>query len=73
MVTVLLTSAKMAITGFLKIKVFWNKGSDVIISVHDVTTKILSFDLNYSVDLVKWPKFSNGSISLEEVIITSIL
>ena len=73
MLTVLLTSAKMAITGFLKKKLFWNKSSDVIISVHDVTTKILSCDLNYGVDLVKWPKFSNSSISLGEVIITSIL
>ena len=29
-------SAKLAILGFLKVKVFWNKGYDVIITVHDV-------------------------------------
>ena len=29
-----------------KVKVFWNKGYDAIISVHDVTKKILSCDLN---------------------------
>ena len=33
--------AKMATLGLLKIKVFWNKDYDVMIYVHDVTTKIL--------------------------------
>ena len=42
MVKILMMSAKMATPGLLKIKVFWNKGYDVIISVHDVTNKILS-------------------------------
>ena len=37
-------SAKWAALGFLKIKVFWIEGYDVIISVHDVTNKILSRD-----------------------------
>ena len=32
-------------------KVFSSKGYDVIISVHDVTSKILSRDSNYIVDL----------------------
>ena len=32
-------SAKMTTPGFLKIKVFWNKGYDARISVHDVPTK----------------------------------
>ena len=36
MVTILLFSAKMVT---LKIKVFWHKGYDVMISVNDVTTK----------------------------------
>ena len=63
-------SAKLATLGLLKIKVFWNKGYDVIISVHDVTNKILSRDSNYIVDVVM---FSNSSISMREVIITSIL
>ena len=48
-------SAKMATPGLLKIKVFWNKGYDVIISVHDVINKILSRDSNYIVDVVMWP------------------
>ena len=37
-----------------------------------VTNKILSRDSNYIVDLVMSPKFGNSSISLREVIITSI-
>ena len=73
MVTILMMSAKMATLGLLKIKVFWNKGYDVIISVHDVTNKILLRDSNYIVDVVMWPKFGNSSISMREVIIMSIL
>ena len=73
MVAILMMSAKMATLGLLKIKVFWNKGYDVIISVHDVTNKILSRDSNYIIDVVMWPKFGNSSISIREVIITSIL
>ena len=66
-------SAKMATPDLLKITVFWNKGYDVIIPVDDVTNKILSRDSNYIVDVVMWPKFGNSSISMREVIITSIL
>ena len=66
-------SAKMATSAFLKIKLFWNKGYDVITYVHDVTNKILPRDSNYVVDVVMWPKFGNCSISLREVIISSIL
>ena len=44
MVTILMMSAKIATPGLLKVKVFRNKGYDVIISVHDVTNKILSCD-----------------------------
>ena len=46
---------------------------DVIVSVHDVNKKILSCDSNYIVDVVMWQKFGNSSISMTEVIITSIL
>ena len=53
--------------------VFWNKDYDVITSVCDVTNKILSLDSNYIVDVVMWLKFGNSSISMREVIITSIL
>ena len=73
MVTILMIPAKMANPGLPKIKVLWNKGYDVIIPAHDVTNKILSCDSNYFVDAVMWPKFGNSSISVREVIITSIL
>ena len=73
MVTILMMSAKITTPGLLKIRVFWNDGYDVIISVHDVTNKILSRDSNYIVDVVMWPKFGNSSISMREVIITSIV
>ena len=66
-------SAKMATPGLLKITVFWNKGYDVIISLDDVTNKILWHDSNYIVDVFMWPKFGNSSISMREVITTSIL
>ena len=70
MVIIVMMPAKIATLGLLKIKVFWNKGFDVIISVRDVTNKILSYDSNYIVDVVK---FGNSSISMREVIITSNL
>ena len=73
MVTILMMSAKMATLVLLRIKVFWNKSYDVITYLHDVANKILSYDSNYFVDVVMWPKFGNSSISLREVIITSIL
>ena len=66
-------SAKMASPGLLKITVFWNKDYDVIISVDDVTNKILSRDSNYIVDVFMRLKFGNYSISMREVITTSIV
>ena len=65
--------AKMATPGLLKITVFWNKGYDVIIFVYDVTKKFLSRDSNYTVDVFMWPQFGNCSISMREVLTTSIL
>ena len=59
MVEFLMMSAKLATLGLLKIKVFWNKGYEVITSVSDVTNEILSRDSDYIVDLVMWPKFGN--------------
>ena len=38
-------SAKLATPGLLKIKIFKNKGFDVIIVDYDVTNKMLSHDL----------------------------
>ena len=72
MFAVLMTSAKMATLGCLKEKVFWSKVNDVKSSVQDVTNKILSRDSNYITDVVIWSKSGNYSISLREVIITSI-
>ena len=65
--------AKAATPSLLKVKVFWNKGYDVIIYVHNVTNKNLSRDSNYIVDVVMLPKFDSSSISMREVIIISIL
>ena len=52
MITILMMSAKMATPSFLKLKVFSSKGYYVIISVHDVTNKVLSVDSNYILDAV---------------------
>ena len=63
----------MATPGLLEKTVFWNKGYDVIISFDDVTNKILSRDSIYILDMFMWPKFGNCTISMREVITTSIL
>ena len=63
----------MATPGLFKIKVFWNKGYDVTISVDDAINKILWHDSNCIVDVFMWPKFGNCSISMRKVITTSIL
>ena len=69
MVKILMMSAKISTPGLLKTRIFWNNGYDVIISVHDVTNKILSRDSNYIVDVVMLPKFGNSNISMWEVIL----
>ena len=61
------------ISGFLKITVFWNKGYDVITPVDNVMRKKLSRDSIYIADEFMWPKFVNSSISMKEVITTSVL
>ena len=66
-------TAKMAGPGPLKIMVLLNKGYDVIISVNDVTNRILWDDSNYIVDVIMWTRFSNSSISMREAITTSTL
>ena len=66
-------SAKMATLDLLKIKLFWNKNSDVIVSVDDVTNKIVPCDLYYIVDVIMRPKFGNSSTYMREVVMTSIL
>ena len=66
-------SATMATPGLLQITVFWNEGYDIITFVDDVANKILSRDSNHFVDVFMWTKFGNCSISMREVITTSIL
>ena len=73
MVSILMMLGNMATVALLNIKIFWNKGYDVIFLVHDANKKILSIDSNYIVDLVIWPKFGNSSTSIREIIITSLL
>ena len=67
MVAVLMVSAKLATLSVFKIKVFWNKEDQVIIYAPDVTSKVLSRDSNYIVDMVMRSKLG----SIKEVAITS--
>ena len=55
MVTILMMLAKMATLGLDKTKIFWKKGYSVIIFVNDITSRILSGDSNYNVNVVRWP------------------
>ena len=66
-------SAKMATLELVIIKVFWNKGYEVIISTYDITNKILLRDTNYIVDVALRQKFGYSRISMKEVIITLTL
>ena len=52
MVTSFMISAKLFVLGHLKIKVCRDKGHDVIISVNDVTSPMISRDLKYIVHVV---------------------
>ena len=71
--TILMISAKLATPNLLKIKIFQNKGYDVIISDYDVTNKFFSHESNYIINVVMWPKFGNSGNFMREVVITSIL
>ena len=53
-------STKLATLDFLKIKIFWSKGFDVVAFSHDVTNNILTRDRNCIVDVVMWPIFFDG-------------
>ena len=72
MVAILKIAAKLDTLDLLKIMVFWYKVYDIIMSVDDITNKILLGGSNNTVDVLMWPKFGNSSISMKEVIITSI-
>ena len=65
-------STKLATPGLLKIKVFWNKSCDVLIFVHMSAIKFYRVT-EIIAEVVMWPKFDNSSISMREVIVTSIL
>ena len=52
MVTILMMSAKLATQGRLKIKIFQQKGYEVIILEYEVTNKIFSRNSNYILDVV---------------------
>ena len=55
MVAILMMSAKMAVLDLLKIEIFWNKGYDVKIYVHDVINQVLLHESIHIVDVVMWP------------------
>ena len=67
MIAVSMMSVKLAIQVLLKLKAFLNKGYDVIIPPHDVTSEKLSHDSKYLADMDIWPKFGNFSISMRAV------
>ena len=64
---------KLATSCLLKTKIFCKKGYDVVIFFHDVTSKILSHESNYIVDVAIWSKFGDSSISMWDDIIAIIL
>ena len=66
-------SAKIATLGLLKVNIFFKRVYDIIIFVHDATNEILSYDSNYIVDAVMWPKVGNSSIFMTKVVIILIL
>ena len=72
MVTILMMAAKVGTLGLFKIKVFWIKVYDVIISVHDFIKKFITW-LEYFVDVILRKKFGNSSISVRKVMLTAIL
>ena len=68
MTAILMLSAKWTTPGFFELKVFWNNGYELILSVQDVTSKILLYYSDYTE-----AKFGNSSISTRETIITSFV
>ena len=65
MVIVLMMPAKLASLGIFRIKLCWDKSYE--------DNKNLLHDSNYIADVVMRPTSGNSSISVEEVIINSIL
>ena len=73
MVAILMISAKLVTLGLFKVKLFWNKCYGLIISVHDVTRKILWLDSIYIAVIYGLCKVMYVRVFVREVIITSIL
>ena len=73
MAAILMMPSQLVALGLLKMKVFWNKGYNVIIFIYEASNKVLSRDANSTLDVIIWLKFGNSSISIREVFITSIL
>ena len=67
LIIILIVSAKIATPCLLKMAVFQNKCYDVIIQVDDVTSKFLSRESNYTVDVFMWPKFDNLAFLWEKL------
>ena len=53
MVAILMMSEKLGTLSLFKIKIFWDKGYDVVNFAPDVTNKILSRELNNIVECEK--------------------
>ena len=53
----------MTTLSLLNVKVLWNKGYDITISVNDFANKVLLRDSNYVVDVAMRPTFHNSSIT----------
>ena len=51
-ITILMMAAKLATPGLLEMKLFPKKAYEVVIFVHDVTSRSLSYDSNYLIDVV---------------------
>ena len=66
MVIVLMMSAKMDTLDLFKIQVFWNKGYDVIVFVHDVNNKLLLRASCYIADVIMRSQFGNSRISMRD-------
>ena len=71
MIAILMISVKLITSSLAEIKNFRNKGYAIVISVSDVTSKIMVCDSTYIIDVAVGSKFCRPCISAREVIITS--
>lgn len=71
-IAVMIISVKLANPDLLQ-KTEFRKKDPWHQNVEDATSKTLSRDPNYVIDIIMWPKFGNTSDSLGEIITISIL